>query len=435
MTEAAVPDRARLRRDTYLPTAYHYHETPLYLKKASGQHVWDDDGRCYLDAIGGIVCISAGHNHPRIKKRLSEALDQDVIQHTSYLYDNPGAAEATQRLLDQAPEGLERIGFVSAGSEANELALTAARHAKGNHVVAHFEHSYHGGTSGTLNLCGHGSWQFHNQATSGAVAVKVPYCYRCPFGKQPTKCGLECAKSIRETLTAATSGKIAAFIAEPILGVGGFIDPPQDFFAELQQIVRDFDGFYISDEVQTGVGRCGQSFFHSEALGIDPDCITMAKGLGNGAPIAACVGRPEFFEPMRGRVFFSTFGGDTHQTLQAAETLAIIADEELMSNAKVLGQQLKEALLQMREEVALIGDVRGSGLLLGMELVRDRKSKEHAVEETTMVMEHCKEGGLLVGKGGAKGNVLRIAPPMCIDASDVERIVQTLRESFKRVSA
>jgi len=419
-----------IRKNNFLPTAFLYYKTPIQLVKGKGCYVYDEKGNEYLDAIGGIVCISAGHNHPKIKEALIEMLKDDEIQHTSTIYMNKHSAELAKKIVSEAPKGLDKCSFTNSGSEANELAFMAARHATGETMVVNLRHGYHGGTSGTLANCGQSSWRFKAQPVASTTSAMEPYCYRCPFNLKPDSCSLECAKNVETTIQTSTHGKIAAFIAEPVMGVGGFITPPVEYFHEVSKITHNYGGKYISDEVQTASGRCGGNFFLTKELKIDADIITTAKGFGNGAPIGAVLMKSDIAQAMTGKLYFNTFGGDPYQTKQALVTMEIIQDEKLIQNAKEMGNLLLNGLKDLMKKYEIIGDVRGRGLLVGIELVKDSKTKEHAKEETAEIMELAKDRGLLVGKGGFSGNVIRITPPLSINKKQVEKIISVLDESF-----
>lgn len=420
------------RKSRFLPTATLYHaDKPLQLVKAQGNYVWDSEGKRYLDAIGGIICISAGHNHPKIKAKLREMLDADEPQHLSTLYLNRHAQRLADKLTEHAPKGLDRWHFTNSGSEANEAAFLAARHATGETIVMNLKHGYHGGTSGALASCGHSTWRFRGQPVAQTVSAAVPYCYRCPYGATPGKCALECAQDVEATIQTATHGKLAAFIAEPVMGVGGFIDPPKEYFHAVCKTVKNYGAKYISDEVQTGVGRCGGDFFLTKELGIDADMISMAKGLGNGAAIGAVVMKSDVADTLAGKSFFNTFGADPYQTEQAALTVEIIEEEKMIANAKARGAEIKTGLQAMMEKHPIIGDVRGRGLLLGFELVKDRVTKEHAPgSDALRLMDLCKDRGLLLGRGGLKGNVMRVAPPLGITKDEAGFILKVIDESL-----
>lgn len=424
---------SEVRKKHFLPSTVHYYQKPLQLVRAQGQYVFDDSGKKYLDCVGGIVCISAGHNHPRIKAELKRMLDDDAIQHTTTLYFNSPSAELAEALVEEAPEGVDRVFFTNSGSEANELAFMAARQATGETVIVNLRHSYHGCTSGTLASCGHHTWRFRGQPQASVTSAMEPYCYRCPFGKKPDSCSLECAKNVETTIQTTTHGKIAALIAEPVMGVGGFITPPKEYFDEISTITHRYGGKYISDEVQTGAGRCGNNYLLTRDIGIDADLITMAKGLGNGAPIGATLMTSEVAESMKGKMFFNTFGSDPYPAVQAKITMDIIKEEHLIENAQRVGNRLMAGLKDLMKTHLLIGDVRGRGLLLGAELVKDRKTQSYAPEETARLMELCREKGVLVGKGGLYGNVIRFAPPLNFTEDNCDELLRVLDGSLNEI--
>lgn len=428
-------DIIAFRRRHFLPNAHHYHGEALQLVRAKGEYVWDERGRRYLDAIGGIVCISAGHNHPKIKQKLMKMLEDDEIQHTSLLYLSRHVTKLAEALVAEAPKGMDVASFTNSGSEANELAFMAARQSTGESIIINLRHGYHGGTAATLAQCGHHTWRYRAQPNAQATSALEPNCYRCPFNQKVESCDLECAKNVETTIQTSTHGKIAGFIAEPIMGVGGFIDPPAEYFHRVAAIVHNYGGRYISDEVQTGAGRCGGEYLLTRELGIDADMVTMAKGFGNGAAIGAVLMKPEDAQAFTGKLYFNTFGGDPMQTAQARATMDIIAEENLIANAKSMGKRLKDGLQELMKKHSLIGDVRGKGLLVGMEFVKDRVSKEHAVEETLVFMDKCKERGVLVGKGGLFGNVVRVAPPLSIKASQVDELLEVFDRSLAEIPA
>lgn len=423
------------RKKHFLPTAAHYHKEPVHLVKAEGQYVWDEAGKRYLDGIGGVVCISAGHNHPKIKKALLNAIEGNQIQHTSTLYLSQPVVDAAEAILSEAPNGMDRVSFTNSGSEANELAFMAARQATGETMIVNLRHSYHGGTSGTLSSCGLGTWRFRAQPSTNVTSAMEPYCYRCPFGKTKDNCNLECAKNVETTIQTTTHGKIAAFIAEPVMGAGGFITPEDDYFKEVSKIVHNYGGKYISDEVQTGAGRCGGNFLLTKELGIDADMVTMAKGFGNGAAVGAVLMKTETSQTMGpGKLYFNTFAADPLQMIQTKITMDIIKEEGLVKNAKEMGKLLKDGMWELAKTHKLIGDVRGRGLLLGMELVKDRETKEYATEACAKFVDHCKDRGLLLGKGGLMGNVVRIAPPLNITRDDVAFMLKVMDESLRETA-
>lgn len=420
-----------VRHNTFLSSSAHAFRKPLHVVKASMQWIWDKEGKRYLDAFGCIVVISVGHNHPRVKARLRAWMDGDGPQHTSVLYLCEPVADLARLLTSMTPTGLSRVFFTNSGSESNEMAILLARqHTKRFEIVA-LGHAYHGGTTGTLSLAGQGRWKWGGPGLSGIVHAGQPNCYRCPWGAKPCACALECADNIEETIRTSTSGAIAGIIVEPIQGAGGFIVPPDEYFRRAHAIAKKYGGVFISDEVQTGMGRTGQHWFGILHSGVVPDMITMAKGLGNGASIGAIVMTDAISESIDGKAHFSTFSGNPWTTLQAAETLRILEDEGVRAKATELGGIIREGLMEIQDTSRIVGDVRGRGLLIGVELVKDKKTKAYAPEEALDVMEQAKDRGVLIGKGGLHGNVLRVTPPMCITADDAASIVGVLRESIK----
>ncbi len=423
-----------LRKKHFLPTAFLYYKKPIHLIKAKGNYVYDETGKEYLDAIGGIVCISAGHNHPKIKQAMLEMLNNDEIQHTSTIFLSRHVALLAEKIISEAPNGIDKCSFTNSGSEANELAFMAARHATGETMVVNLRHGYHGGTSAALANCGQHTWRFKSQPVSNVTSAVEPNCYRCPFNLKPDSCHFECAKDVEKTIQTSTHGKIAAFIAEPVMGVGGFITPPKEYFHEVEKIVHNYGGKYISDEVQTGAGRCGGNFLLTKELGIKADIVTMAKGFGNGAAIGAVLMKSDIASAMAGKYYFNTFGGDPYQTMQALKTMEVIEEENLISNAKTMGEYLMSGLKELMKKHEIIGDVRGRGLMLGIELVKDRKTKEYASQECNDLMEIAKEKGLLLGKGGLFGNVVRIAPTLAVNKKEIDFMLKIIDESLAELS-
>jgi alanine-glyoxylate transaminase/(R)-3-amino-2-methylpropionate-pyruvate transaminase len=286
-----------------------------------------------------------------------------------------------------------------------------------------------------MALTAHSTWKFKQNPTINVKNALAPYCYRCPYGLEYPSCGLKCAKDVENVIKYETSGQVAAFIAESIQGVGGAVTPPLGYFEIVYDIVRKAGGLCIADEVQSGFGRTGDRFWGFENYGVTPDMVTMAKGIGNGAPLGACTTRPEIAAMMKNRIHFNTYGGNPISMTQGLATLEVIDNENIQQNAKRVGDHLKHRLLELQERHALIGDVRGMGLMLGVELVRDRKTKEPANTEAADVMEKAKERGLIIGKGGLFGNTLRIKPPMCLNKDDADFLVDCLDEILAEIPA
>jgi alanine-glyoxylate transaminase/(R)-3-amino-2-methylpropionate-pyruvate transaminase len=432
------PSRAdvlALRTQYLTPGLITYYQSPLLVVEGHMQYLWDETGKQYLDAFAGIVTVSVGHCHPDIVARVRDQVGR--LQHTTTIYLHPAIGQLGQLLAEHMPAGsdLSVSYFTNSGSEANEIAILSARELTGNHDVISLRGGYHGGTQGAMSLTATGTWKFK---ASPSVNVKnaVPgYCYRCPYGLEYPGCDVKCARDALELIRYETCGEVACFIGEPIQGVGGVVTPPPEYFQIVYDIVRSHGGLCIADEVQTGFGRTGTKFWGFENWGVTPDVVTMAKGIGNGAPLGACVTRPAIAQVMARRIHFNTFGGNPVSVTQGLATLEIIDRDGLQDNARTVGTHLKQRLLELQERQPLIGEVRGMGLMLGVELVRDRKTKEPATFETAEILELAKERGLLLGKGGLYGNTLRIKPPMCLTKDDADFLVDCLDEALSVVSA
>jgi len=278
------------------------------------------------------------------------------------------------------------------------------------------------------NLTAHGTWKFPSNPGYALKNINAGYCYRCPYGLEYPSCGLKCAHDAKNVIEYETSGEVAVFIAECIQGVGGTVVPPKEYFQIVYDIVRQHGGICVADEVQGGFGRTGENFWAFEHFGVTPDIVTMAKGIGNGAPLAAMVTRPEISKTLANRVHFNTYGGNPISMTQGLATLEVIESEGIQENAAKIGGFLLEQLNGLKEKHQLIGDVRGLGLMIGAELVEDRKSKVPAKAAAAKVMEMTRDRGLIIGKGGLYGNTLRIKPPMCLNMDDARFMIDCLDE-------
>ncbi|HZW29956.1 MAG TPA: aspartate aminotransferase family protein [Isosphaeraceae bacterium] len=424
-----------MRREYLTPGLITYYREPLLVVEGHMQYLWDEAGKQYLDGFAGIVTVSVGHCHPRIVEQVRAQVGR--LQHTTTIYLHPAAAMLGKRLAEHMPEGsgLTVSYFTNSGSEANEIAILMARESTGHAEVISLRNGFHGSTQGVMGLTAIGTWKFPTNPTVGIKHTTPGYCYRCPFGLTYPSCDLKCARDVEDLIRYETSGAVGCFIGEPIQGVGGVVTPPPEYFGIVYELVRRHGGLCIADEVQTGFGRTGTAFWGFENWGVIPDLVTMAKGIGNGAPLGACVTRPEIARTLTRRVHFNTFGGNPVSMTQGLATLAVIDAEGIQANARRVGGHLKERLLALQERQPMIGEVRGIGLMLGVELVRDRQTKEPATGQTADVLELCKERGLLLGKGGLYGNVLRIKPPMCLTVDDADFLVDCLDEVMTLLGA
>jgi 4-aminobutyrate aminotransferase-like enzyme len=419
------------QKEFIFPAVFTYYQKPLVVDHAKGQFVYDIDGKQYLDFFGGIVTVSVGHCNEQVNAKVHRQMDK--LQHVSTVFANEPQVTLAKRLAEITPHRkLTKTFFTNSGTEANETAIVTARCATGNTEVIALRHSYHGRSALAMTLTAHASWKLGGVMNPGIVHAVNAYCYRCPFGLTYPSCEVKCAQDMEETIRTTTSGKIAAFIAEPIQGVGGFITPPKEYFKIAVDIVRKYGGLFISDEVQTGWGRTGDKWFGIEHWGVEPDIITSAKGLGNGVPVGVTIAKPEIADSLRG-LTISTFGGNPITMTQAKAVLDFIEENKLKENCTVVGAHLRDRLFELQKKYPIIGEVRGMGLLQGLELVRDPKTKEPATKEIAALMERTRENGILVGKGGLYGNALRISPPMNIGKSDVDDFIKALDKSFSEI--
>lgn len=418
------------RHERYLWDAViRYYETPLPLARGRAQYLYDYEGNEYLDFFGGILTVSVGHCHPTVTEAIVE--QARTLVHSSTLYPTAPIVELAETIARLTPGDLTKTFFTNSGTEADEAALMLARAATGNQAIIALRHSYSGRSMLAVTLTAHASWR-STDYIAGVKHALTPYCYRCPLKLEYPSCGVACAEDLEELIKTTTPGAVAAFIAEPILGVGGFITPPEEYFRIAAEIVRRYGGLFVADEVQTGWGRTGGTWWGIEQYGVVPDIMTMAKGAANGMPIGVTTTTPEIAGRWKG-LTLSTFGGNPVSTAAGRATIQVIEDEGLLENAAVMGARLRAGLDGLMEKHRLVGDVRGMGLMQGVELVTDRSTKEPAPEETTRLLEETKKRGLLIGKGGLYGNALRIAPCLNIGADDVDRAVEILDDALAAI--
>jgi 4-aminobutyrate aminotransferase len=285
-----------------------------------------------------------------------------------------------------------------------------------------------------MNITAHGNYRLVETLVPGIKHAHNAYCFRCAFGKEYPNCSLECAKDVKELIETTTSRHPAAFLAEPIQGVGGFITPPKEYFKEVVSIVKKYGGLFICDEVQTGWGRTGGKMFGIEHWEVDPDIMVMAKGAANGAPVGITIAIPEVANPLKG-LHISTFGGNPVTATAVLATIDVIEKKNLAQNAKKMGDYLRSGLDEMKEKFPIIGEIRGMGLIQGVEVVKKKETKEPAANFVADIFEKTRQQGLLIGKGGLYGNVIRITPPLTVERADIDHAMGILNDSFEKVSA
>ncbi|HEV2765640.1 MAG TPA: aspartate aminotransferase family protein [Pyrinomonadaceae bacterium] len=424
-------DAVRKHKEFLFPVVATYYQEPLALVRGEGQYVWDDRGDRYLDCFGGVLTVSVGHCHPQV----TEAVVQQVrtLQHTSTLYANQPQSDLAEKLHQITPGRLKKSFFTSTGTEADDTAIHAAKLATGRHEIVVLRHSYSGRSATALSAVGQSTWRPLPAQVAGIVHARAPYCYRCPLKLSYPECGLACADDIEDLIMTSTTGEIAAFMAEPILGVGGFIVPPPGYFERAVEITRNHGGLFIADEVQTAWGRTGDKWFGIEHWNVEPDIITSAKGLGNGVPVGITVATPEVADKFPG-ITFSTFGGNPVSSAAALAVIKVIEEENLRRNAAEVGAYLRQRLEELKDKHPVIGDVRGLGLMQAVELVKDRETKEPAPEALLKVFEETKRRRVLVGKGGLYANVIRTGLMLNSTKDTVDEMIAALDASFATVS-
>ena len=413
-----------------VPCVATYYKEPLILDRGKGKVVYDIDGKEYLDFFGGIVTISVGHCDDEITSKIYEQMKR--LQHTSTLYPNIPIVSLAEKLAQITPGKLQKSFFTNSGAEAIETAVLLAQLYTISHEIIALRHCYSGPTLLAMNITAQGNYRLVESLVPGIKHAHNAYCFRCAFGKEYPDCDLDCAKDVKELIETTTSGHPAAFIAEPIQGVGGFITPPKEYFKEVVSIVRKYGGLFICDEVQTGWGRTGGKMFGIEHWEVEPDIMVMAKGAANGAPVGITIATPEVGDSLKGS-HLSTFGGNPVTATAILVTIDVIEKRKLVQNAERMGKYLKDRLDELKEKYRVIGEVRGMGLIQGLEIVKAKK--EPAPDFVAEIFESTKEQGLLIGRGGLYGNVIRIAPPLSIEKGDIDQATQIMDRAFEKIQA
>ncbi|HUQ21176.1 MAG TPA: aspartate aminotransferase family protein [Gemmatimonadaceae bacterium] len=430
------PSRAEvlaMRKEFCNPAIFAYYKEPLMIVEGYMQWLYDETGRRYLDMLAGIVTVSCGHCHPKVTAKIKEQVD--VLQHATTIYLHPNLPEMAKKLASKMPEGLDVSYFVNSGSEANDLAIQMARLYTGNADVIAVRNSYHGASPSSNTITSHSTWKYPVNVSSGVHHTVNPDPYRSPYSGTPEEIATKSVADLKDLIRFSTSGKIAAFIMEPIQGVGGATSAARNYLREAYAVVREHGGLCIADEVQTGFGRTGENYWGFQNFDVVPDLVVMAKGIGNGVPLAAVTTRKEIAQALTERIHFNTFGGNPVCMAAGIAVLDVIDEDGLQENSRVVGKRLKDGLKKLQSEHKLIGDVRGMGLMLGAELVRDRKTKEPAKAEAMQILEEAREMGVLIGKGGIDGNVLRIKPPMCITADDADYALEVIHRALQAIES
>jgi len=418
--------------DEYMITSMVAGFEPVVVDRASGCVMTGQDGKTYLDCFSGIAVVNAGHGHPKVVAAAKAQMDK-LVHGSTYLYYNPRAGELAKRLAEITPGALRKSFLGNSGAEAVEGALRLAKQFTRRKEVVCLTLGFHGRTVGTLSISGNRARKKGaGPYLSGVAFAPAPYCYRCPFKSTYPGCGLACAEFMAHVLRYQTAGDVAAFVAEPVMGEGGIIVPPAGYFAAAIGHIRQDGALYIADEVQCGFGRTGR-MFACEHDGVEPDILCMAKGIADGFPLSAFTTRPEIAAAFTPGDHLSTFGGNPVSCAAALANIDVMVGEDLPGNARRRGDQLMQRLREFKDRCALVGDVRGKGLMIGVELVKDA-DKTPAVKEAALVRDCCREKGVLVGLGGADGNVIRLQPPLVLTEGEADMAVDVIEQALRKVS-
>ncbi|XP_017843466.1 alanine--glyoxylate aminotransferase 2, mitochondrial isoform X2 [Drosophila busckii] len=438
-------------RKTHLtPNLQAHFKKPLVIHAGRKQWLYDHEGRRYLDMFGGIVTVSVGHCHPKVNQALSEQTAK--LWHTTNIYMHPKIHEYAERLVAKFPGDLKAVCFVNSGSEANDLAMLMARLHTGNQDILTFRNAYHGMSPYTMGLTAHSTWRYPLPGVNnGILHVMNPDPYQgvwggaacrdspvqttrnCNCGPNDCQAGVQYYNELEQTFKySLPRGKVAAMFAESIQGVGGTVQYPKGYLKRAAALVRANGGLFVADEVQTGFGRTGEHFWGFQAHDYTPDIVTMAKGIGNGFPLAAVVTTKEIAASLGMALHFNTYGGNPMASAVGIAVLDVIEEEQLQRNSLEVGTYFLNCLAELQQRYELIGDVRGKGLMIGVELVSDRETRAPlAAPHVLEIWEACKDMGVLYGRGGLHGNVLRIKPPMCVNRADVKFAVDVLGRAIE----
>ena len=411
---------------------------PAVFVEGKGLVLRDLEGKEYLDCFGGYSATNLGHCHPRVVKAIQDQAAK--LWHVSWDYYSLPQTELAEKLAQICPGDLKRSLFSSAGAEAVEFAVklakkySSAKGRLGTHIIS-LMGSFHGRTSVAVALTGQSRIKMGlgNYVAPGVVHAPAPYCYRCFFGLTYPECDLRCAKCVSDVIKYQTQGEIAAFISEPIMGEGGIIIPPDDYLKEVLKITKEYNALYIADEIQSGFGRTGR-LFGIEWYGVDPDIMVLAKGIASGVPIAATVATNEVADAFTAADHSSTYGGNAVMCAAALANIEVMLEENIPENALKIGEFMLERLRDLARRHKIIGDVRGRGLMIGIEIVKDQKTKAPGVEESSRIREEMRKRGILIGKGGISRSVLRIQPPLIMTEQQAQKVIDALDASLRSVA-
>jgi 4-aminobutyrate aminotransferase/(S)-3-amino-2-methylpropionate transaminase len=416
----------------YVMTGFMKSVVPVVIDRASGATVTDVNGREYLDCFAGISVVSAGHNNAQVIAAAKAQMEK-VVHCASYIYHVQPVADLAEKIAHIAPRGLTKTFFGNGGAEAVEGAMKLARLYTGKHEFISLYASFHGRSWGTLSVTGNvGRKRRGGPYAPGVTFAPAPYAYRSQWPNDPEECGRQCAKAIEDVIRFTTSDDVAAFIAEPVMGEGGIIVPPQNYFKEVKKVLDHHGILFIADEVQSGFARTGK-MFAIEHYGVEPDILVTAKGIADGFPLSAFTTRPEIAAAFKPGDHLSTFGGNPVSCAAALANIEFMEKENLPARATGTGNYAMSKLRELQKQNSLIGEVRGLGLMIGVELVKDEKLTPASLEAEAL-RDALLRQGVLVGVGGVYGNVIRFQPPLIITRQQIDRALKAFEVALQEVA-
>jgi 4-aminobutyrate aminotransferase len=407
---------------------------PVTLVEGKGATLKDSNGRKYIDAFAGISVVNSGHGNTTIIDAAKRQMDK-LVHACAYVYPLQPVADLAEKIAKLLGHGLNKTFFSNSGAESIECGLKLARKFTKKHELVALMCSFHGRTIGTLSVTGQANRRGYGMGPymSGVAFAPAPYCYRCSLGLKYPECDVQCAKMIQDVISYSTSSNVAGFIAEPVMGEGGIIVPPPEYFKEAKKILDENQVLYVADEVQSGFCRTGK-MFGFEHYDVIPDIVCMAKGIANGFPLSACTTRDEIAASFDAGDHLSTFGGNPVSCAASIANVDYMLNEHLAEKSAADGEYAMKRLNELAHKHDIIGEVRGKGLMIGIELVKDQRTKTPASQEAGKIRDICREKGVLIGHGGVKSNVVRIQPPLVISREQLDTVIDVLDQSLKEVS-
>jgi len=415
--------------ERYEPSCMNW-QAPVVWDHAQGAEIWDVDGKHYIDWTSGVLVANVGHAHPRLAEAVGRQAGRLL---NTFDFPTPERLTLAKKLIEATPAHLDKVFFVTTGAEAMDAAMRMARRYTGKFEILSFWGGFHGRSFGPMSLTGLAKIKKDfGPLLPGTILAPYPYCYRCPFKKTFPDCDYFCLEFTEKVVETESTGNLGALMVEPYQGTSGFVFPPPGYLKRLEAWARKRNILFILDEVQSSFGRTGK-MFALEWEKLEPDILALGKGIGSGIPIAAVVARSKILASLERGEMSSTTGGNPLSCAGSLAVFEIMEKEKLVEKAGKNGAYLKKKLLALKDKYPVIGDIRGMGLVYGIEYVKDRKTKEPAPDLARGVVLACVENGLMAGKLGLHGNVMRVAPPLVITPAQIDQSVAILDEVLAKI--